>query len=1060
MLTHLHCHSFYSFSAGTMRATELPKYAAEAGMSSLALTDTNNLSGAIEFYQAAIEAGVRPILGVELKTRQERAVLLARSNAGYKEMCETLTTILEAIPQVKPKLTLENLQDKPQEEEMDDTMKPLAPFLSELSNEIVILSSTPSVLRALAPRHRDHLYIELIPHERKRWKLLREIFRDYRLEPIASNNVFTKAKEEHKLHLLLRAIGTNTTIGNTPGYELADNSQYLVSEEELRQMLGEVDERAFQNTQRIADSCEISFDVKTNKFGAYPVDDPQALLTQLAEEGLRKRGKEHSHQYRARVEKELATIRDLHVTNYYLAVYKMIGFAKRKNFPYLGRGSGANSLVAYLLDIANLDPIIHNLPFERFLNPERSSAPDFDIDFNWRDRDEVIDYMIDSYGRDRAAMLCTIQCYRDRGAMREVGKALGFTEAEINERISGARIVRYAAEKEMPNGKAVTDAVVASTLPDIKDWMKWAERIQGIPRNLSVHAGGIVIGDKPLSWYTAVQYAPKGVPITHIDMFSADDIKLNKLDILSTRGLGKYADTMTMVEQRYGVRPPIEDETIAFNDEPTKALIREGRTKGCFYIESPAMISLLKKLRTDTFENLTAASSVIRPGVSQSGMMQEFIRRHRGMAPAIHVHPLLGELMKDTYGVMVYQEDVLIVAHELAGLSYGQADVFRRSMSGKLRSYERMYQMQDTFVKGCMSRGVEKPVAEEVWRQVSSFAGYSFCKAHSASYAVLSFQEAWLKVHYPAEFLCNVLNNGGGFYNHQEYIEEAKRLGVTVKLPDINLSERLHTVEADKIIRLGFVAYRDITQASLENLLANRDQRKYISVEDVARRSGVTYEDGLILMQLGLCDSLSDSRSHAAFLFGLMARPTKSGKGKKAQLGQASLEMEDTLTCELPAYSQPSALKLFRLEKKYLGYSVTNSPHEFIHKEDGVTRSGELSAKLNKPVAVIGYVSAYKITSTRRGDRMMMLNVSDEDGMIDVVVWPEVFRKSYSILSTTEMLKIKGKVTESFDVIGLEAISIEPYYPDRVRKKEEEGLKGPRKAERKRDKALAIKEAA
>lgn len=1060
MLTHLHCHSFYSFSAGTMRATELPKYAAQAGMSSLALTDTNNLSGAIEFYQSALEHGIRPILGVELKTRQERAVLIARSNAGYKEMCDTVTTILQAIPQVKPKLTLENLQDKPQEEEMDDSMKPLAPFLSELSNEIVILSSTPSVLRALAPKHSGHLFIELIPSERKRWKLLREIFRDHRLEPVASNNVYMRAKEEHKLHLLLRAIGTNTTIGNTPGYELATNSQCFVTERELREMLPGVDERAFQNTQRIAESCEISFDVNTNKFGAYPVDDPYALLKQLAEEGLRARGKERSHEYCARVEKELATIRDLNVTNYYLAVYDMICFAKRKNFPYLGRGSGANSLVAYLLGIANVDPVVHHLPFERFLNPERSSAPDFDIDFNWRDRDEVIDYMIDSYGRDRAAMLCTIQSYRDRGAMREVGKALGFTEAEINERISGARIVRYAAEQEKPNTKAYNEAAAASTLPDVKDWMQWADRIQGMPRNLSVHAGGIVIGDKPLSWYTAVQYAPKGVPITHIDMFSADDIKLNKLDILSTRGLGKYADTMTLVEQRYGVRPPIEDETIAFNDEPTKALIREGKTKGCFYIESPAMISLLKKLRTDTFENLTAASSVIRPGVSQSGMMQEFIRRHRGMAPAVHVHPLLGELMKDTYGVMVYQEDVLIVAHELAGLTYGQADIFRRSMSGKLRSYERMYEMRDTFVNGCVGRGVERSVAEEVWRQVSSFAGYSFCKAHSASYAVLSFQEAWLKVHYPAEFLCSVLNNGGGFYNHQEYVEEAKRLGVTVKLPDINLSERLHTVEADRTIRLGFVAFRDITQASLDNLLANREQREYTSVEDVARRSGVTYEDGLVLMQLGLCDSLSDSRSHAAFLFGLMARPLKNIRGKKGQHAQVALEMEDTLTCDLPAYSQPSALRLFRLEKKYLGYSVTNSPHEFIITEEGITPSGELVSRLGKIVTVIGYVSAYKITSTRRGDRMMMLNISDEDGMIDVVAWPEVFRRSYSTLAAAEMLRIKGKVTESFDVVGLEAISIEAYCPDQVRKKEEEGLKGPRRAERKRDKVLSAKEAA
>jgi error-prone DNA polymerase len=1029
MFTHLHCHSYYSFNAGTIPADVLPQLAKEAGMSAIALTDTNNLSGAIEFYSEALKCGVKPILGVELKNRSERAVLLAKNNNGYKEICDTVTGVLQAIPQVKPKLTLENLIEKPQASNEEENERSLTPFLSSLTEDTFILSSTPSILRALATQHREHLFIELIPAERKRWKFLREIFRDHRLSCIASNNVFLHKPEDHALHLLLRAIGTNTTLGNTPGYELADRSQTFSNELGLQKLFYDVDPRIFENNQRIAEQCEVSFTLEKNKFARYPHEDPKRLLRELTWEGLARKGKLQSSEYLSRVENELNIITTLNATSYFLAVYDMLQFARHKNFPFLGRGSGANSLVAYLLGIANVDPVVHNLRFERFLNPERESAPDFDIDFSWRDRYEVINYMLDKYGRENAAMLCTVQSYRNKGTVREVGKALGFTDAEINERISGDGLIRNTAGKGQAENKQVKQIEADTRLPDVSEWMDLAKKIYGFPRNLSVHAGGIVIGDKALSHYTPVQYAPIGVPITQFDMFSAEDLGLIKLDILSTRGLGTYWDTMNLVEKRYGVRPPVTDETVAFNDEPTKASIREGMTKGCFYIESPAMISLLKKLRTDTFENLTAASSVIRPGVSQSGMMQEFIRRHRGMTPAYHIHPLLGELMKDTYGVMVYQEDVLIVAHELAGLSYGEADLFRRAMSGKLRSHERMHQMQGKFVGGCVSRGVEQSVAEEVWRQVSSFAGYSFCKAHSASYAVLSFQEAWLKVHYPAEFICSVLNNFGGFYNHQEYIEEAKKLGITVRLPDVNKSAQLHTVEDDGSIRLGMVAFRDVKNASIENLLSNRETGHYTSIEDFAKRSGVTYEDGMILIQVGLCDSLCASRMEAALLFGLLTRPSLVGYGKKRLAGQSSFAFEeDHLSYDLPDYSSPSALTIFRREKQYLGYSVTNSPHEFIPYNDAsITRSGSLQNYLGRTVTVIGYVSASKVTSTRKGERMLMLNISDADGMIDVVVWPDVFRRSYSTLSTSDMLTIRGKVSESFDVVTLEAISISEY---------------------------------
>ncbi len=563
--------------------------------------------------------------------------------------------------------------------------------------------------------------------------------------------------------------------------------------------------------------------------------------------------------------------------------------------------------------------------------------------------------------------------------------------------------------------------------------MVFSSRIEGFPRHLSVHAGGVLIADKALTHYTPIQQAPIGVPITQQDMFSADDWKLIKLDILATRGLGTFRDTMDLVEQRCGVRPPIIDERVAFNDEPTKELIRTGKTKGCFYIESPAMIGLLRKLRTDTFENLTAASSVIRPGVAQSGMMQEFIARHRDPERRKIAEPLLARYMPGTYGVMVYQEDVLTVAHEVAGLSYGEADLMRRAMSGKTRSFERMTDLKDRFIEGATSRGVEVPVAFEIWRQIESFGGYSFCKAHSASYAVLSFQKAWLKVHFPAEFMCSVLNNEGGFYRHQEYINEAKKLGVRVEVPDVNKSEFRHTVDGNTI-RLGFRCVRSLSQHSLEQLIANREQSgPYRSIEDFASRSSVTSEDASLLIKLGACQSLHPRPAEAQMIVRGMMRGAK-GRTKVHDALLLNLEMPAiAATYDLSTLSEYDPLYRFKQERNCLGFAVTNHPYDFLRcyevaaRERGkrITKSSELKNRIGKDVTIIGHISASKTTHTKRGERMLMLNVSDELDMMDIVVWPDVLRTYFTALSTAEALMISGRVAESFGVQSLEAKQIE-----------------------------------
>ncbi len=1031
MFTQLHCHSYYSFASGTIPADELPLVAASKGMSAVALTDINNLTGAIEFYLSAKKLGIKPIIGVDLVNGTEKAVLLAKNIHGYKEICDTVTTVLALNPQIKPKITYESISKEKAATTEVSVLKSIIPLLQSLSSNIIVLSSDPHILTALSSR--PDTYIELIPSERKKWSLLRDIYRGYGLPVVASGNIFIAAKSDWKTHCILRAIGLNTNLGLLPPEEICAESQYFTSEAELQQQLGNVHSDAYKNASRIAEQCNVEFDFKHPKFAAFPCVDPSQLLKTIAEKGLWERYITPSVEHIQRFSFELQMINSLNATSYFLAVHDMIQYAKRKNYPFLTRGSGANSFIAYCMGISNVDPIENDLRFERFLNPERLVPPDFDVDFSWKDRYEIIHYMIDKYGRENSAMLCTIQTYRDKGSIREVGKALGFSEAEIDTFYPRLRAYFFANDKKHID-PALFD-VSNQKLHDLSDWL-WSSRLLlRFPRHLSVHSGGVILADKSMSHYCPTQMAPIGVPIMQQDMFSADDWKLIKLDILATRGLGTYWDTMKLVEQRTGKRPPVEDVTVALKDKRTRAIIATGKTKGCFYIESPAMMGLLKKLRVDTFKLLTAASSIIRPGVASSGMMQEFIARHHDRSRMALVNPELKKLLPDTYGVMVYQEDVLNVVHELAGLTYGQADMFRRAISGKLRSKESIATQQIAFIDGCIKNGFTPQMSEELWRQISSFSGYSFCKAHSASYAVLSFQEAWLKVHYPTEFLCSVLNNYGGFYSHQEYINEARALDIEVLLPDVNRSRYEHSVEQDHVIRLGFECLKEVSQRSKDNLLQNREiGGRYTSLEDFVNRSEVTPEDGRMLISIGACDCFGMKREQMQVLFAsLVVGRSKGITQKRTKKQLVAVQTALSLDIHLPQYdldhlTESSAYEDFRLEKQYCGYSVTHHPCDFLPSDGSVAPSSRLFEHVNKRVTVSGYIASTKHATTKKGDSMCMLNVADKQGMIDVVVWSQEFKKFYTVITSSEALRITGRIQESYGVLSLIATNVERLY--------------------------------
>ncbi|MBN1448502.1 MAG: DNA polymerase III subunit alpha, partial [Bacteroidetes bacterium] len=836
----------------------------------------------------------------------------------------------------------------------------------------------------------------------------------------ATNDVYFGQPAGLRLHSMLRAISTNTTLGTLPPGERAPDSCWFIGEEEFAHWFREHPE-ALRMRQRIIDECVVEFDTSSSKFTQYtdiPEEGKLRRLQALTEEGCRIRYPAGSARARERIEKELAIIRDLGFVDYFLVAWDIVRYARHRNYPYVGRGSGANSIVAYCMQITNVDPIELDLFFERFLNPERKSPPDFDIDFSWRNRDEVIDYILAKYGSDRTAMICTISTFNPRGALRETGKVLGFSAAEIKQITS--MLPAFGSDRDLRDPDSPLHRQVGAILssPYGREWSRAARAILDFPNHYGIHAGGVILAPQPMHHYCATQIAPKGVRITQQDMYSMEEWRLEKLDILSTRGLGVFEDTMQEVRRRTGVLPPVTDYKIACRDPRTREIMRKGQTVGCFYVESPAMIQLLKKLRTDTFEMLTAASSIIRPGVAQSGMMQAFIERFHDPSKINPPHPKMAELLERTYGVMVYQEDVIKVAHFIGKLSLGEADLLRRAMSGKLRSREAMQALKRTFYLGCMREGINEDVIAEIWRQMESFAGYSFCKAHSASYAVLSFQEAYLKAHHPALFLCSVLNNQGGYYRPEVYIQEARHLGIQIHLPNVNVSGELHFCPDDRSIQLGFLHVKGLSDRSRAALLRERREAgKYTGIADFLHRSGITQEDAEILIRCGACDCFGEQR------------PTMIVKARLHFNRRQRKENAPMLQLEFPSFDEElehlesySPARVAQIELETFSYTV--STHVLSHYEQelrATVKAPDLERAVGRRVHVGGWMIAAKLARTRKGERMMFINLDDAHGRIDVVLFPHCYDAHAHLLRTAGPYIVYGKVVREHAVINIVA---------------------------------------
>ena len=1047
---HLHMHSTYSLSRGASTLEEVLGRARALGMKALALTDTNALYGALYFYKLAREMGIKPIIGAVLPStgsglrddpedpalRQAQdgrgfrparyAVLLARNRTGYSQLCRAIT-------------------DRQLNSEFS-----LAQCIKEHQEGLFVLTPDLQLAKAVAgDLEPGTLFVELVhTDEETSRQALRErveFARRLGLPVVATNAVFFHEPARYDTHRVLVAIGRNSVLEALPDprlsrvsslprvpprasaalrgcdsqewlchpEELAHPQQYLKSEAEMRRLFGRLPE-ALTNTARIAEACELEFDLGTPRFPRYPLpksETPYSYLSKLAFDGLRERYRPITPEALRRLQYELEVIDRLGFCEYFLIVWDIVNYARRERIPVVGRGSAADSLVSYCLGITSVDPLEYGLYFERFLNLSRTDCPDIDLDFCWKGRDQVVQYVYKRYGAKHVAMISTYNTYKSRSAFREVAKAYGLPPREVDSLSS--RLPYYSA-------KGIRDAIVS--FPECRDFpidqepystiVSTAETIDGFPRHLSVHVGGIVISREPLTDVTPLQEATKGIVITQLDAEPIEELGLVKIDLLGQRSLSIVADTVKMVKRNYGI--DIDPEQIPDGDPQAAEVLRHGRTLGCFQIESPGMRNLLQMMQAESRSDVIKGLSLIRPGPSSSGMKERFVRRRLGLEETTYLAPQLQDVLGDTHGVMLYQEDILKVAQAVAGFSLAEGDQLRKAIS-KNRSREGIEALHDRFIRGALANGVTPSAAEAIWQQITNFAEYSYCKAHATTYGHISYAAVWLKARYPAEFLASVLNNRAGFYEPRTYLEEARRWGVTILPLDINESE-VHFSAQDGTMRVGFMAVKGLTERTLRRLIRARAERPFRSLADFYTRARPQPAEAEALILVGAFDGPGRTRPQLLWELELLRRrPVPDATDPTPPLWEeVSSTVAEASLPELPEFTLEERVEF---EQQYL--EMTPSAHPLIRYrealgEEGLTPAVKLSEHVGEQVRVAGVLVASRRARTKENLFMEFITLEDETGMMEVTLFPVTYQKYGHLVTSRGPFLVEGKVEDQW----------------------------------------------
>jgi DNA polymerase-3 subunit alpha len=1140
--------SGYSLLRGPVTVERLVQRACQLGHGPLALTDVNNLYGATVFYKQATAAGLKPIIGAELSpgdgangggtAARDCVVALAADETGYENLCRLITRLqLRSNPYERPSASAsaaarlrgpdgrsgaidavwrklgnggENGEDpshvsrascpRPQRAGGTPATQDRSSFLNdlaELSAGLVLIVEEPAIAIGLrrAGLGEGGLFLGIDPatQSKSRLRRLAEFSQQARLPLVATAPAMLLEEDDHEVARLLAAIRLGTTLEGAGDCHLPSRSALMRSPGELARQLADFPQ-ALANNAAIAERCQLALLPRRPVFPRYDCPDglsPSAHLGELCRAGMTRRyGASPPPGAQDRLRRELAMIAGRGLSEYFLVVREIVAYARQKGLPVAGRGSGAGSLVAYLLEITNVCPLAFNIPFERFLNEQRRDFPDLDIDFCWRFRDEVIDFAFRRWGAANVAMVSMHLTFQPRSAIRETAKALGLSNDQISrlehgqpqgERVLSDRyeslLERYgrkASPLDALLGQGVAGVSPAQRGQDARDTnsgnpddplpriARLARRLMGLPHNLSVHPGGIVIGKKPIDHYVPIQPAAKGVMITQYDKDGVEDIGLVKLDLLGNRNLSTVRCAGELVRQRHGLS--LDVEALPPADPATIELLRRADTVGCNQLESPAMRHLLRQMRPSTVRDVMAVLAMIRPGAASIGMKEVFVRRLRGLEKAPAGFAPVDEILRETCGVMLYEDDVMLTASAVTGCSLAQADRFRKAVQ-KCPDDQARLALSREFLSACAARGASADYAKNLWVQMAKFNAYSFCRAHAASYAQLAYAGAYLKAHYPLEFWAACLNNNQSMYHARVYLEQAKRQGIRFLSPCARRSQAEFALE-DGAIRLGLNRIAGLGPVAVEEILQARARRQFDSLTDCLARSRVGQTEARNMILCGAFDFAGRTRPQLMMELELFLADRRGGSQDipssvgwdKSAAGRCptnikndggrppsgrSLPPYDTsgtgetpvLPRQLPLLSDRpnlpplpgdfSPLRKYGDHRRITGLSVGQhllALYRPMLANQVNADSRDLPARLGQRVRIAGLLEAQRITPTASGNQMSFLTLDDEWGLFEVTVFPGACQAD--ALRTYGPHIVTGIVQDNYGAIILEARSL------------------------------------
>jgi DNA polymerase III subunit alpha len=1063
---HLHCHTEYSLLDGANKVDKMFKRIKALKQPAVAMTDHGNMFGAIEFYREALSHGIKPIIGCEIyvaptsrferkgvdkgpKEYNNHLILLAMNKQGYRNLCKLVSLGYMEGFYYKPRI------DKDLLKELNGGLIALSACLQgEVSQALNYgnYEKAKAAVEQYASIFGDRYYIEIqdnkLAEQEKVNRLLVELAKEVSIPVVATNDCHYGERDDFHAHDVLLCVQTGKTINDDNRLKLGTDELYLKSAEEMAQGF-DYCPGAVERTLEIADRCNLEIEFGKYHFPNFTPPKEISLddyLDELAHQGLAERlegvaDPETRKAYLERLEYELGVIKDMQFPGYFLVVADFINYAKRNGIPVgPGRGSSAGSLVAYALRITDLDPIRHVLLFERFLNPERKSMPDIDVDFCIRGRAQVIQYVKDKYGADRVAQIATFGTLKAKAAIKDVGRALGFSFAEAD------AIAKLIPAPKQGFDHPLTEAMkmeprlpeLMKSDPRVKTLMDHALRLEGLVRHASTHAAGVVLSNLPLVDHLPLFVDKEGGIVTQYEMSWVEKIGLVKFDFLGLKTLTLIHDCLKLIEATRG--ETVDIDHLPLDDKKTYRTLCQGNTTGVFQLESTGIREMTVKIRPNCFEDLVAILALYRPGPLDSGMADDYIKRKNGKEKVRYLHPLLEPILKDTYGVIVYQEQVMQTAQILAGYTMGEADNLRRAMGKK--DPEEMAAQRERFVGGAVAKKIDEKRATEIFDQMETFARYGFNKSHSAAYALVSYQTAYLKSHYPVEFMAALLTSEMGDTDRViKNLADCRGKDIEVLAPDINESLSDFTPVGGKI-RFGLAGVKNVGEKAVEVVLeSRRKDGPFESLFDFCRRVDMTAVNRRVIESLIKCGAFDSTQVSRAHMIGALDDAMKAGQSHQRDQASHQINIFGMLGSPgkgakkageaYPPVSEWSPQEALAFEKEALGFYISGHPLDKYDRALKKISSGTIATLKERALAgevrIGGVVSALRLRNTKKGDRYGSFNLEDKTGFIEVIAWPETYKKCADLLGADDPIYVKGKMEvgeERIQVIANEVTAL------------------------------------